>query len=981
MTARIVSSSFRMGQGGAATASGTLQWDVGSNSGDISGLHASDKVCEKTTSGGSGYSVFVCKQRFPATGTHTIDVRVDSRSTEMAIGVVKSFSDIQSHDKSSKGWIGGGSNGWGVFNDGDGCHSGSWNSLSPGFSSGDTVKIIYNADAGTFGWAVKGTTHSAVYSGVTGPVYLAVSMGASGTCKTTIAASSFPMGTTDVAVASDAPHSGTTPEYEWLVESPMTAVNDIVECGQASGFSGYKAAVSKIAFPSTGTHYVEVNVERRDDSMAIGVVKSWDLLQTHSNGSKGYIGNGSHGWCLFSDGDGAHDGSWKGGSPGISSGTGGTKVKLVFNADRGDLGWVVGGTDRGVVYTGLPTGQGVYFAVAMGSSGGRVKILSASFPMGGAPSAAASVFTVSACGMTEFNGTYAVDTAKDGGVRNGKPCYRKNAAGSAGGKQTVNFSSGSWYMCEDHSGSWYKVSSSADLPPASGWSTGSNGTGSPPHLMFSAAGSATADSLDTWHDISARCRVPKASSNIAGSQNALATTPDYWESNGKQPSDTDPHWLEIELPSSTTLVPRYCKLETVARVYTELSYCPRTVHIRTRCQGQTDFGPRGPAMELPKDDFSRVPLFETAFPILAVTPGASIAAVTAAPLSQPAILKMPGSGSCGNRNHWFDIRSKSASDIEIVDIVGWTSNHGALVYWRPGTHNGYEHSSDGWTEIGTTPEPVLSPHIVIPAGGTIGIYLYGTDSSSIDNTDSSDSCGTVFHENSDIAVLVGKAADGGRFSPDERGDSWLQQGRGKRGLKGRVVYSAVQKLASATGPHVVPFVPGAPMIEAIRIEVVANHCDGPTISADPSDGGVDCRIGALQIFVCTRSTDVHTLEQAMAQAQAALATAQSDLAAAVKRPGIIAALSPAATEGQLLAEIEALDTPLSACRQELQTISPAATAEQIHAEMLGLPDAAQGLMLVVQLQSSLIQCMLKQKQALVDGCGQAGIAGFLQVCV
>eukprot|EP01047_Picozoa_sp_COSAG01_P055471 COSAG01_NODE_6180_length_3806_cov_35.350958_7_plen_73_part_01 len=42
MTARIVSSSFRMDQGGAATASGTLQWDVGSNSGDISGLHASD---------------------------------------------------------------------------------------------------------------------------------------------------------------------------------------------------------------------------------------------------------------------------------------------------------------------------------------------------------------------------------------------------------------------------------------------------------------------------------------------------------------------------------------------------------------------------------------------------------------------------------------------------------------------------------------------------------------------------------------------------------------------------------------------------------------------------------------------------------------------------------------------------------------------------------------------------------------------------
>jgi hypothetical protein len=96
------------------------------------------------------------------------------------------------------------------------------------------------------------------------------------------------------------------------------------------------------------------------------------------------------------------------------------------------------------------------------------------------------IFTVSACGMTEFNGTYVVDTAKDGGVRNGKPCYRKNAAGSAGGKQTVNFSSGSWYMCEDHSGCWYEVSSSADLPPASGWSTGSRGSGSPPVLAYSA---------------------------------------------------------------------------------------------------------------------------------------------------------------------------------------------------------------------------------------------------------------------------------------------------------------------------------------------------------------------------------------------------------------------------------------------------------------------------------------------------------------
>jgi hypothetical protein len=161
-----------------------------------------------------------------------------------------------------------------------------------------------------------------------------------------------------------------------------------------------------------------------------------------------------------------------------------------------------------------------------------------------------------------------------------------------------------------------------------------------------------------------------------------------------------------------------------------------------------------------------------------------------------ATLQMGGSGSNGNRNQWFDIRSKSTTDVEIVDIAGWTSNDGARVYWRPGTHHGYEHSSDGWTEIGVSPPPVLSERIVIPASGTVGIYLYGTGSSSISNSDAAShgSCGAVFQEDSNIAVLVGKAADGGHFNPDERGESWLRQGRGKRGLKGRVVYSTMKQV-------------------------------------------------------------------------------------------------------------------------------------------------------------------------------------------
>jgi hypothetical protein len=299
-------------------------------------------------------------------------------------------------------------------------------------------------------------------------------------------------GSTDAAAGS----SSSSSEYKWHTEAPMAAVNETIESPSSGGFSGYKAAVCQVPFPSTGTHYVEVRILERHDSMAVGVVESWDLLQSHGSESKGYIGNGRHGWCLFNDGDGAHNGSWRTNSPGIS--TSGTTVKMVFNADRGELGWVVDGNDRGVVFDGLPTGRGVYFAVTLAASGGRLKILSTSFPMGGGEPTRTSgdYFRVRGCGMDEFNGKYVVDTAKTGGVKNGKPCYCKNAAGSHGGNQTVNFAEGSWYMCHNHSGSWYKVASSANLPPTDGWRQGSSGSGAPPQLNFYSSSTAKRSGVD-----------------------------------------------------------------------------------------------------------------------------------------------------------------------------------------------------------------------------------------------------------------------------------------------------------------------------------------------------------------------------------------------------------------------------------------------------------------------------------------------------
>jgi hypothetical protein len=63
--------------------------------------------------------------------------------------------------------------------------------------------------------------------------------------------------------------------------------------------------------------------------------------------------------------------------------------------------------------------------------------------------AAPSGFVVRGCGLGKFNGYYVQEDEIDG-----RPAYRKDD----GGKQTVNYDAKAncWYMCEDHSGNWYK---------------------------------------------------------------------------------------------------------------------------------------------------------------------------------------------------------------------------------------------------------------------------------------------------------------------------------------------------------------------------------------------------------------------------------------------------------------------------------------------------------------------------------------------
>jgi hypothetical protein len=93
-------------------------------------------------------------------------------------------------------------------------------------------------------------------------------------------------------------------------------------------------------------------------------------------------------------------------------------------------------------------------------------------------------FQVVGCtGMPEFDGYYDQDSERP--ERNGKSCYRKRAETLDEPKpeQTVNFSSGSWYMCHNHSGSWFQVDSRAEFPPQAGWVQGNRGRGDPPTLI------------------------------------------------------------------------------------------------------------------------------------------------------------------------------------------------------------------------------------------------------------------------------------------------------------------------------------------------------------------------------------------------------------------------------------------------------------------------------------------------------------------
>ena len=145
---------------------------------------------------------------------------------------------------------------------------------------------------------------------------------------------------------------------------------------ELKGGRNYCIAVASVPFPSTGQHTCTVRVCRAPENCAVGVVKSFADVSRHSHTSKGWLGNGPHGWCLFKDGDAAHNGSWKGGSYSqYSVGEGGT-VRVIVDADKRSVSFESNGRTRENIFTDLPAQ--VYLAVSFYKAG-KVELLSSDF--------------------------------------------------------------------------------------------------------------------------------------------------------------------------------------------------------------------------------------------------------------------------------------------------------------------------------------------------------------------------------------------------------------------------------------------------------------------------------------------------------------------------------------------------------------------------------------------------------------------------
>jgi len=77
---------------------------------------------------------------------------------------------------------------------------------------------------------------------------------------------------------------------------------------------------------------------------------------------------------------------------------------------------------------------------------------------------------VTECGDLEFNGCYLPD-----GMKEGRPCYRREEPDKRGVHRTIHFESGQWHFCKDYLGFFYKSDWDGLKPPLDGWEIDADG--------------------------------------------------------------------------------------------------------------------------------------------------------------------------------------------------------------------------------------------------------------------------------------------------------------------------------------------------------------------------------------------------------------------------------------------------------------------------------------------------------------------------
>ncbi|MCE3258525.1 MAG: hypothetical protein K0S12_166, partial [Bacteroidetes bacterium] len=179
-------------------------------------------------------------------------------------------------------------------------------------------------------------------------------------------------------------------------------------------------------------------------------------------------------------------------------------------------------------------------------------------------------------------------------------------------------------------------------------------------------------------------------------------------------------------------------------------------------------------------------------------------------------------GTSSFMGQMFDIVALNSIQLNSFDVnftgLGTAS---VEIWYRPGTHVGFETSNTGWTLAQTTTVSTLGSGILtplntslalsIPAGQTYGFYIVSTSGPLTRYSSTTAAVGTVLSQNSDIQLLVGKS-----------GSTYFNVTTSPRSFNGEVQYS----IPGCTSPRIPVTLTVNPLPAVTASASTASVCPG-----------------------------------------------------------------------------------------------------------------------------------------------------------